>query len=80
MRIFDAFPAKRLAKKALSQAQMNGHYAARNPLYLPFRMQLVFKQLVYSLIWGGAFPILYLLTFIFLSVSVVLDESSLLRT
>uniref|UniRef100_A0A7S2NPT1 CSC1/OSCA1-like cytosolic domain-containing protein n=1 Tax=Haptolina brevifila TaxID=156173 RepID=A0A7S2NPT1_9EUKA len=81
MRIFDVWAAKTfLAKRSLSQAQMNQHFAAKNDLYLPFRMQLTVKQIVYSLAWGGAFPVLYLFALIFLTTSVWVDESGFLRT
>lgn len=81
LRIFDVLPAKAaLAPRALAQAQMNALHAAENPLYLPFRMQLLMKQLVYGMAWSYAFPCFYALVLIFLAVSVVVDESGLLRT
>ncbi len=81
MRIFDVLIAKVfLAPRALAQQQMNSFYAAENPLYLPFRMQLLLKQLVYGIAWSYAFPVFYLLVLVFLAVSVVVDESGLLRT
>ena len=81
MRIFDVLIAKALlAPRALAQQQMNSYFAAENPLYLPFRMQLLLKQLVYGIAWSYAFPVFYLLILCFLAVSVVVDESGLLRT
>ena len=81
MRIFDVLIAKTLlAPRAMAQEQMNRVYAAENPLYLPFRMQLLLKQLVYGLAWSYSFPVFFLLVLVYLAMSVVVDESGLFRT
>jgi len=68
------------APKAFAQRQMNDMWAAENPLYLPFRMQLVLKQVVYAFAFGYAFPVLYVITAIFFAISIHVDHSGLLRT
>lgn len=80
-RVFDVLLVKTcLARRAKSQEQLNKLWAAENPLYLPFRMQLLGKQLVYGVGWSFAFPIFYPFVFLFLATSVYVDESGLLRT
>ena len=81
MRIFDVLIAKTLlAPRAMAQEQMNRVYAAENPLYMPFRMQLLLKQLIYGLAWSYSFPVFFLLVLVYLAMSVVVDESGLFRT
>jgi len=81
MRIFDVMIARsHAAPRALTQDQMNRAWAAHNPLYLPFRMQLVLKVVIFCFAWGYAFPILYLLALLFLCTSIAVDHSGLLRT
>ena len=81
MRIFDLLIAKTYAApRALAQDQMNRLWAAENPLYLPFRMQLLLKQVVFGAAWGYAFPIFYVLVAVYLGMSIVIDRSGLLRT
>ena len=81
MRIFDVMIARKYtAPRALTQDQMNRAWAAHNPLYMSFRMQLVLKVIIFCFAWGYAFPILYLLMLLFLCTSIAVDHSGLLRT
>ena len=86
VRFIDVLPARLIGCKQgfpwspVTQQALNRRYAAKNPLYLPFRMQLLLKMWVLGCGFGYALPVMYPLTLVFCAISYYTDRSGLLRT
>lgn len=68
-----------VAPSALTQNEANSAYATPADIYLAFRLQLVGKFVVLSVLFGAAMPGLYLLTAAFLTLVPLVDRFNLLR-
>ncbi len=68
-----------VAPLAITQKEMNSAYATPADIFLAFRLQLIGKFVVLSVLFGSAMPGLYVLTACFLTLVPLVDRFNLLR-
>ena len=68
-----------LAPRARTQRQMNAWFKRDADIYVAIRVQLVNKMVVIGVMYGAAFPALYVLGFVFCVAAAWIDRYNLLR-